>query len=106
MHGNERPSPRRDRPENSAVPPADPTSTDRRERSALELPAALSKATYTQAEMLGLLGIGEKTLRGMIRRGDLPHVRTGRGATGKILFLKPQIDEWLRTGGSTGRPGR
>ena len=65
-----------------------------------------SKATYTQAEMLEMLGIGEKSLRGMLRRGDIPHVRTGRGRTGKILFLKPQIDDWLRTGGSTGRPER
>lgn len=69
-------------------------------------PAGLPKATYTQAEMQAMLGIGEKTLRGMIRRNVIPHVRTGRGTTGKILFLKPQIDEWLRTGGSMGRAAR
>ena len=62
----------------------------------------IERITYTAAEMQSMLGVGEKTLRAMVRRSEIPCVRTGRGKTGRILFLKPAIDEWAKAGG----PGR
>jgi excisionase family DNA binding protein len=62
-------------------------------RQFADLPDVL---TFEQAR--ALLGLGDHTLRALVRGNRIPHRRAGR----RILFSKPRLQAWLDEGEPAG----
>lgn len=61
--------------------------------------ASASGSTYRSvAELATDLGLSERSTRGALRRGEIPHIRVGR----RFILPKAAIAEWLRIAGPSG----
>jgi excisionase family DNA binding protein len=57
------------------------------------------ESTYRSvAELATDLGLSERSTRGALRRGEIPHIRVGR----RFILPRAAIAEWLRTAGAVG----
>src|ERR1700733_11108429 len=64
-----------------------------------ETAANESESTYRSVAALAAdLGLSERSARGALRRGEIPHIRVGR----RFILPKAAIAEWLRTAGVSG----
>ena len=53
-----------------------------------------NKSTYSSVAALAAdLGLSERSTRGALRRGEIPHIRVGR----RFILPKAAIAEWLRS---------
>lgn len=42
-----------------------------------------------------LCGVSVDTIRRAVKRGDLPHVRPGRGQQGKVMIRPQALQDWI-----------
>lgn len=61
-----------------------------RQRRTLPVPPA-NRPVLSVTDAAGLLGIGESTLRDMVRAGKVPHTRFGK----RILFRRADLMEMM-----------
>jgi excisionase family DNA binding protein len=55
-----------------------------------------SESTYRSVSALAAdIGLSERSTRGALRRGEIPHIRIGR----RFILPKTAIAEWLRSAG-------
>jgi excisionase family DNA binding protein len=60
--------------------------------------AAPSQSTYRSVAALAAeIGLSERSTRGALRRGEIPHIRIGR----RFILPKAAISEWLRSAGAS-----
>jgi len=58
--------------------------------------ATETKSTYPSVAALAAdIGLSERSTRGALRRGEIPHIRVGR----RFILPKSAIAEWLRSAG-------
>lgn len=74
--------------------------------SCTEPPDKGIESTYRSVAALAAdLGLSERSTRGALRRGEIPHIRVGR----RFILPREAIAEWLRSAGrfpkSDGTPG-
>jgi excisionase family DNA binding protein len=59
------------------------------------------ESTYRSVAALAAdIGLSERSTRGALRRGEIPHIRVGR----RYILPKAAIAEWLRTAGRSPEP--
>src|ERR1700730_13608932 len=57
-----------------------------------------TSAHCSVAELAEDIGLGERSTRAALRRGEIPHIRIGR----RFILPRAAIADWLRTAGPSG----
>jgi len=55
-----------------------------------------ARRTYTMREAQRVIGVGESTLRALVRTGALPSIRIGR----RVLLPRRAVDDFTASGGT------